>query len=138
MSATGALVTYLRAQATVTDLLGAAGNVWHRRVPQGASYPRVMLQRIGSDATRHLAGVSAIEQTLYEVLSLAETAAEAEAVAEAIDALLNGYRGAMGAVWVSGCGRTELRDGDVATTQGTEERRFEVRQEYVIGWHATA
>ncbi|MGE5585724.1 MAG: DUF3168 domain-containing protein [Bacillota bacterium] len=96
-----AVYAHLKGDLDVAALVG--GRVYHQTAPDDATYPLIVLNTISNVDRRDLAGVAYVE-TRLQVTAMAATLAEAEAIALAVRASLEGFRGLMaGALEVIEC-----------------------------------
>lgn len=85
-----ALYDQITGAAGVTSLLGESGGVYHRRAPDAAVPPYVIFHRQSSTAGWTFGGERLdTELWLVKAVDHADSAAAAEAVAQALDAALN-------------------------------------------------
>lgn len=92
MSVEGAVNALLKADAGVAALVGA--RVYAVAAPQAPSYPLLVTAKSGGGAPlRTLGGGTVIHDAEFEVVAEAKTAAEADAVVRAVQALFNRHSG---------------------------------------------
>ena len=104
-ASTGDLVTYLKAQAGVTALVGAttSARIYPVYAKQGASLPLLVYVQNGGTSFRHLGGGSGIRRTVLQVYAYAATQAGADALAEQVRVALSNHKGSMGSSTVNDC-----------------------------------
>lgn len=120
-----ALRTFVLADATVTALAGV--RMYPRKLPQGPTLPAIAYQRIDTRRLHDLDGPDGLPRARVQLSMWAASVADAEALAAAVRARLDGYRGAWGDVTVGSC--LCVSDGDL---DDPETGRAGVRQDYMI------
>ena len=127
-----ALTSLLLGDAALQALV--AGRIhWLRQPRQAEGFPYVNLTMISDPRSYHMAGPSRLRTTRVQLDVWAETYAEAEAVKEAVDDLLGGYRGTLGRVRFQGIflgGERDLND----QTTGEERQLFRINVDLSISW----
>ena len=78
---------------SVSGLVG--GRIYHVTPPQDAPLPLIVIDTVSNIDRRDLAGVAWVE-TRIQVTAMAASLADAERIALAVRASLNGFRGVMG------------------------------------------
>lgn len=127
MPQTGALSTrvarWLRAtllaDAALTGLVG--DRVYGDPAPAGAAYPLVVIAFTSATDTGVLPLVRLLSRLTVTVKVVALTTAEAEAVCDRIDALLQGASGATSGATIHGCDRT----AEIAYTEPVGTDRYQ-------------
>ena len=125
------LIAFLKAQSTVTSYV--QGRIAETEQPQGKPVPYIVLTRIGSenaDCLSDSAGGGPLSYSV-EVGCVAEKEADANAVGDAVRAVLHCYRGAFDDTTAKGCfvdsetlDFTPYSDG---SNEGKFTRRLETR-----------
>lgn len=94
-----ALYTKLTGATSVTGKLATATSIYHGQAPTGAAYPFIILSKASGVKTRAFRDPNAFnrEVWLIKAVDRSTTSNLAEAIAEAVDALLDG-----GTITVSG------------------------------------
>ena len=83
--------------AHIKDLATAAEDRVHLgNAPQGTVFPFVVVRRTGGTTPQTLGGISLFSRGLFSVNVIAKEYADAYPTANAINASLHGFRGAMG------------------------------------------
>lgn len=85
-----ALYAALAADAPLTGLLSSATAIYHQRAPQDAETPFVVFQKQAGNPRRTFTDAYAIELWLVKAVDRGSSANQAEQIAAAIDALLDG------------------------------------------------
>ena len=134
MNIRGAMRTFLVLASGIPSLLGAPENIFVSRVPPGTQRRYVVLHSPGGDpAHMHLGGPAAFGTPLVQVECWADTMEGVEELADAVDAGLNGYRGAMGDLWVHACVRRDRRGPLLEDRQdGSADPIYSVQLDYVV------
>jgi hypothetical protein len=130
----GDIIDRLKGDAALVALLHSADSVWHRRAPASDGLPRVVVYRPNEAGLSDLTGPSTLRTPRVQIDALAATAAEASAVAEAVKARMDGFRGTLGDKWCSGFTLEDMRDSDFPVTAGSEARRYMTSSDYAVGW----
>lgn len=95
------LVAFHNATGALTGLV--ANRAYPTTTPQNAVKPYYIFQRVSTpQRAASLTGDSALEQSRYQFTVVANTALEADTIAEALKTALLGYKGTMGDRYVSG------------------------------------
>ena len=137
MSLQGALYEYWTAQSGITDLTGT--RIYRLIAPTSATKPYVVYQIISEAREPHMTAAGGLVASRVQVVCCDDTAEDAETVAEAIRAEMDGYKDTtMG----SGDNATTIRrillDGAGESMEppsvGSEVPIYTKRQDYVV-WH---
>lgn len=135
-SAAYAVVKRLEAIAAVTAIVGA--RIYQMKLPQKPTLPAIRVQRIGTDETMHLRGVTKLKRARVQVDSISAEGVVADPVAQAtaLDAAvhgndgtaLGGWKGTAGGIKVVAVVPAGLREGYDAV----ELRQFKVMRDYMV------
>lgn len=130
------LRTFLLAQSAVTALLGSAPAVYVVHVPPATARPYVVIHGISGEGHHHLRGASAIGSPLVQVECWAADGLAADAIADAVQSAVDGYRGRMDQLVVKGAFKRDRR-GPLATDpqDGSALPLYSVQLDVEI-WHA--
>lgn len=79
-----ALYTYLSANAGVQAIVGSPARVFPVKLPQGIARPALVYRRTTGDHAHYLSGSAGHAKPLFEFVCLADTYADADALAEAV------------------------------------------------------
>lgn len=88
------LVALLLADSGVSALVGT--RIYPLKLPQDDGLPAIRFQRISGERVRTLDGPTGLVRPRIQIDAYGKTYAEAKAVAEAVEALLDGYSGPAG------------------------------------------
>jgi len=110
----------LTGNAEVAALTGGGKRIWWGVAGQGYDGALVVLNLISGVPDYHTEGPSGMEESRVQVDCRASTLAAAKALADAIDALLSGYSGTVGAIRFSPILRIARRSG----FEKTEAEKF--------------
>lgn len=113
-------VSLLTGNATVAALTGGGHRIWWGVARQGYDGPLVVLNLISGVPDYHMAGPSGMEESRVQVDCRASTLAAAKSLADAIDTVLGGYAGTVGAIRFSPILRIARRGG----FEKTEAEKF--------------
>lgn len=116
-----ALFTIVTSDATVNGLI--ATRMYRDALPHNATQPALVYQRIGGRPTTAHSGATGFGLPLYQFRIIAETTAEAEALADAVEAAINGYRGTTGARKI---------DGIQVTARRSQAERANEKARYIV------
>lgn len=122
-----ALIAALTAEPSVSAIVGA--RVFIKGGRQGAAYPYVAVQRIGTEGNPHLDGPSELDAASFQIEAWAKTPLEALTLAEAIRTFLE-MREREGA----GLSFTATFQNQSGPTLDEETRNFGVTQDFNV-WH---
>ena len=127
MSLAGDLRTFILADATVTGLVVA--RMSPMRLPQNPTFPALVYTQISGPRDRNLSGPSGRVVARFQIDCWAKTYLQAQSLADAVRARLDGYQGTMGATVV---GSVALEN----ETDDLEEEPEEYRkiQDYMIAF----
>lgn len=87
-----------------------AGRVYPVHLPQAVQYPAITYQQITGTSEQHLQGRSALRFVRMQVDVWAEDVLDAEAISQALDGALDGYRGPVGIYEATDSWRTAQQD----------------------------
>lgn len=90
------LTAFLLADTAIAALLGGGDRLYWNLIEQGKPNPAAVIYLISGVPDYHMAGPSGLVESRVQIDSRGETAAEALAVARAIEVRLSGYRGVRG------------------------------------------
>ena len=106
MSMQSALRTRLLADATISGLVST--RIYDGQAPQGAAFPRILIQQISGGSDYHLTGETRVADAIFQIGCWSKTTAEASAIADAIRLEISGKRGTYGS------------GGDIATVESCQ------------------
>ncbi len=91
------LRTYLVSKTVVTSTLASAGDVYYGDLPQGASFPAIVLRKVSSEPQRTLAGAATGRvRTRVQVDVHGVTHQTVETTSQAIEKAVEYFSGTMG------------------------------------------
>ena len=126
MAVEEAIQTILAADVAVSALIVA--RIYPSRLPDGATYPAIVYQRISGPRLHDLSGPSGYATPRIQLDLWAATYSEAKALAEAVREALDGYQGVVGAYRIGEC----LMDGETDLYEpGVVQHR--IVQDYIVG-----
>lgn len=125
------LIARLKAVAAVVALVAARVYV---RVPQGAIYPLIRIQRISSDHAQDMEGASGICQALIQIDCISRTVTSAKDVAEEVRKALQGWKGTQGGTTFRSILLTDQRDLDEPDEQGGETGHYGVSMDFTVAY----
>lgn len=98
------LLTYLKTQSTITDIVGSgsAARIRPLRLMQSDSLPAIRYVFPFGDSVEHLGGGSGLGKPHLQVDCYAASYGAANALAEAVRLVLQAFRGTMGSTFVNG------------------------------------
>ena len=132
MSMKSSLITYLRAQSAVTDIVSQ--RVRLNRAEQSDT-SRVLIHQIGGDHKQHMTAATGKVIGRFQIDSDDTSPIKAATLAEAVRTVLDGFRGTMGSVFVSMCHLDDERDVSTPPIEGQGASNiYTVQQDYLIGW----
>lgn len=86
------LVTYLKTQSAVTDLIGTSPMRFHPSTDtSNPTYPLIVYRKISAEREHDLDGARGTAKSRYQMDVLADTYTSAKSVAEALRKSLDGY-----------------------------------------------
>lgn len=124
-----ALMTYLRAQSGVTDLVG--DRIHFVQAPQGVTTPYIIVSKIDAPRGHTHDGADGLARPRFQLSIFDEHYGDCKAVAAAVQAALQGYSGTMG-----GVGGVVVRgvfyDDETDLDPGDNNELFGVAADYII------
>lgn len=123
------LIARLKAVTGVTDLVSTRV---YGVVPQGATYPLIRLQRIGSEHHHHAGGAAGVVQALVQIDCIGRLMSEAKNVAEQVRLALQGWDGTQGDTTFQSVLLTDQRDLEESDQQGGELGHFGVSMDFTV------
>lgn len=136
------LLAWLQADTTITDLLqssqrpSGADGLFVGLAPQDDPLPRVVLDFPDDLSTHHMKGVSALADLTFVAECHASTLRGASLIADAVEAKVDGFRGAFGNQSVRGLFKTGRRLQVEERTDGADDRNTAVVLDFDL-WRAT-
>jgi hypothetical protein len=123
------LPNFLLDSGGIADRVG--NRVFWDELPQGMSYPAIIMFLISQTRSYHYQGVSALTRARVQFDCRAATADDARQLAEALDARLGGYRGTFDGVSFEGA----FKEGHRTSSGMVEATRwFQASTDYLIWW----
>lgn len=135
MSLKSDMITYLADQSGISDLVGT--RIQWGRSAQSEDMPRITMDLISNDDFHHMTAASGKANKRVQINCVADTSLGTENLAEAVRAELHGFRGTMGAGYVSSCHLAAERDANEEAISGSDTDIFEIQQDYLIGHTVT-
>lgn len=132
MSLKSSLITYLKTETNLTDLVG--DRIYIGYAEQDAALPFVVAHQIDGVHEHHMAAATGFVQGRFQFNCHAQTTVSAENVAEQLRQSLDGFRGTMGSVFVSTCHMDAERDDTAPPVEGAHRGIYTVQHDYLIGW----
>lgn len=129
---------WVKTRAALAAILGGADRpaFYYGAAPQGAVKPYVVWTLTAQPGHPHMTGVSRIEDPSLVLDAFGDTGLAARALADALDAELNGYRGLMGSTQIRRIFRTSIVDLPRLRADAGQSIEFRTRCEYTV-WYAT-
>lgn len=138
---TGDLVTFWKAKADITDIVGAgaAARIFPEIARQPADAPFVVFsEATGGQSPRNLSGGCPIRFAQVNVWAYGPTKAAADALSEAVRLSIENYRGTMGATFVHDCAASAPDSGVDLPVDASDSKRYWTRVCYEIAHAVTA
>jgi hypothetical protein len=106
---------------------------------EGDTLPRVTIHTVSAAHKHHTTAATGKVVGRVQIDCHAGSPVGSEALAEAVRQSLDGYRGTVGATFVSMCHLDDERSQVTAPTEGRNESGgiFTVQQDYSVGWSVT-
>lgn len=133
MSLKSSLITYLRAQAAISDIAGQRVRLQYAESSdRGTAY--ITVTQVSGDHKQYMTAatgkvIGRIQIDCYETSPI-----KAEALADAVRGELDGYRGTMGDVFISMCHLDDARDSETPPIEGSARGVYAVQLDFKIGW----
>lgn len=125
-----ALRAFLIADNTISSLISS--RVYQGTLPQDATLPAILLTRIAAPGDYNASGSTSMKRATYQVDCWADGRDGADDLADAVNNLINGYRGAMGDVTVHGIFRQDQDDSQLIAAKSAQHSRYRVRLDFDI------
>ena len=132
MSVKSSLITYLKAETNLSALIG--DRIYIGWAEQGTTLPYIVAHQIDAIHEHHMASATGLVQGRFQFDCYGQTTVAAENVAEQVRQSLDGFRGAMGSVFVSTCHLESERDDTIQPVEGAHRGIYSVQQDYMISW----
>ena len=120
-------MTFLLAQTGITALVG--DRIHFVQAPQDVAPPYLVFQKISDPPQHSHDGPLGLSNPRFQFSAFAETYSAAKQVVAAVQAVLDGYKGIMGDLYIGGA----FRDDENDLERGTDGL-FGVAADYII-WH---
>lgn len=117
-----ALTALLLANAALAALIGNGDRLYWDTIGQGKDNPAVVMYLISGIPDYHMTGPSGLVESRVQIDARGTTRASARAVANAVESVLSGYRGTVGAIKFGGI----FKDGARSRFDKTEAEAFYV------------
>lgn len=118
-----AIVAYLKAHTGLKDLVGA--RIFFEVLPQGTSFPAVVIQKISDIKDHYLTGQCALERPVYQFTAMGLTKASARLVSNQLKSALCDYQGTLSGVIIQ---KIELQN-EISSLEKTSDGILEVYYE---------
>ena len=136
---TAKLTTYLKSRSAITALIGSStgARVFAERPKQATARPYLVLSQTGGNTITTLNTASGIANASFDLISVADTRAGADALSTAVQGELSADNKTMGATFVTEVVTNLHRDaGDDLPQDGSDSPRYWARSNYTI-WFLT-
>lgn len=129
-----ALIELLTSDAALAALVGDGDRIYWDEIGQGKASPAVVLYKISGIVDYHHGGQSGLVESRVQIDCRGVDKGSSLATARAVEAVLSGFRGIVGAVRFGSI----LKDSERSRFDRTEaERFFIVSADYII-WNGSA
>lgn len=115
------MVTILKANSSVTSLLGNAANIGVGTVDQKTVPPYVRLSTLSTDPMEDLEGSGGMVMALMDFDCVAKNQTDADAIGKAVKAVIRNYRGTVGNTVIDAVIPNGQGNDEVPVTQGTSQ-----------------
>lgn len=133
MSIRSALFTYLAGKAGVTAIVGTSPvRIYPVVRPQGGDMPALTYARMSGGHDHNLQGSSGTAIPTFELDCFGDTYAQADALAEAIRQVMQGFSGTMGSVAVKSVILDDESDGYDPPEDDSDRGAFYISLKYRI------
>ena len=133
-SLAGELITYLKTQSDVTDLVGSgtAARIYRHLAKQGVSLPYIVMRIYEGVSYRHLSAITGIRTNRVQVVCYAATDDGADQLAEAVRLSVDHYRGTMGTTDILDIEGESVEPGFEPPVKGGNQRRYWHSRDFVF------